>query len=78
MARSHSKVKCPDCGGSPFCYSEVSLQVHDFAADESGIEETGELESSTIQYVIACCGSCKREWKLRGIRQIDDLRENEG
>lgn len=27
MARSHSKVRCPDCGGAPFCYSEVSVQV---------------------------------------------------
>ncbi|MEZ8991021.1 hypothetical protein AB4571_01815 [Vibrio breoganii] len=44
--RNHNDIRCPKCGGSPLVYQEVSTQVHEFAADESGIEEKGELESS--------------------------------
>ncbi|CDT76585.1 hypothetical protein [Vibrio crassostreae] len=71
--RNHKDIRCPRCGGSPVVYQEVSTQVHEFAADESGIEEKGELESSNILYVVAVCGSCDHEWKLRGINQITDL-----
>ncbi|MEZ8198491.1 hypothetical protein [Vibrio splendidus] len=71
--RNHKDIRCPKCGGSPVVYHEISTQVHEFAADESGIEEKGELESSDILYVVAVCGACDHEWKLRGIKQITDL-----
>jgi predicted nucleic-acid-binding Zn-ribbon protein len=74
MTRTHKDIKCPVCGNAPFEYQEISYQSQSFAADDSGIDETGVLEPSNIKHVIACCGECKHEWKLRGISQIDDLR----
>lgn len=75
MKRDPKKIKCPKCGEMPTVLDERwnhhSIQ---FQLSRDGVvDDEGELNPGDPSEVYAMC-DCGHEWKLRGVRQIDDLR----
>lgn len=75
MKRDAKKISCPKCGEMPTTLDEKwdghSIQ---FQMSRDGvIEADGELNPGDPTSVYALC-NCGHEWKLKGVRQIDDLR----
>jgi hypothetical protein len=77
MKRDPSKIKCGKCGEKPTTFNERwDAHTIQFCMDSTGaIEEDGELEPGDPTSVYALC-NCGHEWKLKGISQIDQLRNN--
>ena len=77
MKRDPSKIKCGECGKNPSVFNEHwDAHTIQFCMNSTGvIEEDGELNPGEPTSVYAAC-DCGHEWKLKGITQIDQLRNN--
>jgi hypothetical protein len=71
------KVRCPKCGKPPISYRELwtgfsmSFDVEDDG--EGTPEPEGILCEGYPCGVVATC-DCKHSWRLRGVKQITELR----
>jgi hypothetical protein len=46
----------------------------EFAVTDGKIDEEGILGTGDPHHIIATCGECDHNWRLRGVSQIDELR----
>jgi hypothetical protein len=66
--------KCPRCRKKPISYIELWKNRLSFGVEDSGSpEDIGYLDSGYPYAVVADC-SCGHQWKLRGIKQITEVR----
>jgi hypothetical protein len=69
--------KCPKCRGKISNLIEVwSGHTIDFEVQDDGeISEEGYMSDGEPSHVEANCGVCSHRWRVRGVHDIDDLRE---
>lgn len=75
MKRDPKKIRCPKCGSMPTTFDEHwDAHTIQFQMGRDGvIEEHGDLNPGDPTSVKALC-DCGHKWKLKGVRQITDLR----
>lgn len=68
--------RCPRCGATPKLFTEVwtGHRIEFDVKPDGSPEDVGHLFDGHATHVIATCGACDWEWRLRGVSSIYDLR----
>lgn len=79
LIRSYRKRRCPKkgCRGRITRLKERMVGWEHFAVDVQGRLEALGPDGDHLAPVLATCGSCGHEWRLRGVRDITELLEKD-
>ena len=68
--------RCPKCQGRNLVLSELWAAALEFDCDDGQISEEGVTRPGFPYAVDARCLRCYHSWRLRGVLQITDLKDD--
>lgn len=70
------KLRCSGCKSTDLYLKEVWQGNYiTFNYEDGKITGKGNLEAGNPTKVVACCNNCSKEWKIKGVTQITDLKD---
>ena len=71
------RIRCPECGGAELALQESIVCFATFQQHADGSIDTEGWNSEGGYFrVDATCDSCKCTWRVRGAKQITDIRDD--